>query len=215
METTQNTAPEISPASPKKFDAKRFLSYKVLALLLVSIILAGMLYYFKAAFIAATVDGRPISRLAVIGELEKQSGREALDALISERLINNEADRQNITVSDEEVANQLKKVEDQIVRQGGTLEEALEQQGVTHEDLRTQVILQKKAEKILADKLTVTDEEVDQYIAGSGQPLEAGREEEQKEEVREGLRQQKFSEEISTWLDEARTRASIREFVSY
>ena len=44
-------------------------------------------FVLRGAFIAAAVNGRPISRFKVIRELEKRQGMTTLDGLITEELI--------------------------------------------------------------------------------------------------------------------------------
>jgi parvulin-like peptidyl-prolyl isomerase len=222
---TPNTPEEVTPIAAippeapvqekRKFGWPKFLSFKVVILILVVLAVLGLAYYYKGLFIAATVDGQPITRFAAVKELEKQNGKEILDALISEKLINIEAEKRNISVSQEEIDKQVKKIEDQVSQSGGTLDEMLAAQGVSRDELLKQIMLQQKAEKILSDKIQVSDEEVDKYITDSGQTLEPGKEAEQREQIKDGLRQQKFSSEISSWLSDARSKASIKEFVSY
>ena len=45
---------------------------------LITIILIGLLYYNRSLFIVALVNGQPISRIAVVQELEKRNGKQAL-----------------------------------------------------------------------------------------------------------------------------------------
>ena len=71
------------------FKKRQFISTKTAIIIAVIIILAALVYYYKGLFIAATINGSPITRLAVIKELEKASGKQALDSLITKKLINN------------------------------------------------------------------------------------------------------------------------------
>jgi foldase protein PrsA len=227
MDTTNPTqnAPVAAPATetPKtagtdtkpKFKFPKQISIKGLVITIIVLAVLGLLYYYKGAFIAATVDGKPISRLSVIKELEKQSGRETLDSLISKALINNEAKKKGVNVPSQEIDSRIREIEDQIKAQGSTLDDALQMQGVSREELRDQIELQVKAEEVVKDKISVTDEEIAKYITDSGITVEAGKEEETKAQARDSLKQQKFSSEIASWLDEARKNASIKEFVNY
>ena len=213
---TMPAAPQETQIVPeKRIKLPAFITPKRIIWLLVLAALIILAIVYKSVFVAATVDGRPITRYSIVKELEKQSGREALEAMITKVLIQNEAKRRDINITENDISGELKKLEDQVAGQGGTLDEMLESQGVTRDELRDQIILQKQAEALVSDKLQVTDEEVDEYIADSGQTLEAGKEEEQKTEVREGLRQQKFSDEITKWLADSRKNASIKEFVNF
>jgi len=69
----------------------------LIGLLVVVLVVAAFL--LKGLFIAALVNGQPISRFTVISELEKQSGKQALTSLVNQTLIFQEAKKKNITVS--------------------------------------------------------------------------------------------------------------------
>ncbi len=210
--------PEVSPApqeSGKKFRLPKTINIRTLILVLVVIAIIGLAFYFKNWFIAATVDGKPITRLEVIKELEKQSGRQVLDSLINEKLIDNEAAKKNITVSQQEKDDKIKSLEDQFTAQGGTLDSVLEAQGMTREELQKQITLQVKAEKILADKIAVTDEELNAYITENQITLLAGEEEKQKNQIRDQLKQSKLDQAIGEWFAELKAKSSINEFVKY
>ena len=118
------------------------MSIKTAIIIVVIIAVGALAYVYKGLFIAPTVNGSPISRLAVIQELEKSSGKKLLDSLITEKLIQDETNAKNITVSDEEINGEIKKIEDQIAAQGTTLASALAEQGMSMDDLTTQIIIQ-------------------------------------------------------------------------
>ncbi len=159
---------------------------------------------------SATVNGVEVSRLSVIQELEKQAGKNILDTMITKKLIETEIKKQKIVVAPSEIDAEVKKVEEQIAAQGGTLEQALEEQGMTMADLRDQLLINQQLEQVLADKIAVTDEEVNQFLA-QGQAFlpEGTSSEDQKNQAREQLKQQKFSQEASLWVADVRAKATI------
>ncbi len=124
------------------------------AIIILIIIVVGVLgYIYKGLFVAATVNGSPISRLAVVQRLERVNGSSTLDNLIAEKLIRDEAKAKGISVSNDEVNTEVKKAQDQIASQGGTLDEALKAQSMTMNDLKNQIVLQKDLEKMLIYKI--------------------------------------------------------------
>ena len=173
-----------------------------------------VLQFSKGVFVAATVNGSPISRLSVIGELEERSGKQALDSLITEKII--EKETKNISVSQEEVDSEIKKIEERIASQGGMLDMVLAQQGMTREQLKEQITVQKKIEKLLADKVQISDEEVNTYIRDNkitslkGQTLEDVR-----AQAKEQLRQQKFGQLAQQWVGDLRAGAKIKYYTEY
>lgn len=210
--TAQSAEPKASAIHPElKKKHLLALSFGVAIALIL-----GTLFYSKGFFIAATVNGSPISRLAVIGELEKQGGKQALESLITERLIEAELQKNNITVSDADIDTEIKKLEEQVASQGGTLEEALAAQGMSMEILRTQIKTQKGLEQLLADKVTVTDEELATATESAKGSAPAGMtDEELRTAITEQLKQQKFQGEAQKWVAELTTNADIKYFVTY
>ena len=179
------------------------------------LILLALAYYEKGLLIAATVNGSPISRLAVIQALEKRSGKAALDSLITQKLIVDEASKKGIKVTDAEIATEIKNIESQIAAQGGTLPQMLEQQGLTMDDLKEQIGTQKKVEGLLGDAIQVTDAEVAKYIKDNKVTVPKGQEADTNNQIREQLKQTKFQSAIQPLLDSLHTQAKINYFVKY
>ena len=191
------------------------ISIKTAIIIVVIIALGVLAYIYKGLFIAATVNGSPISRLAIIQELEKASGKNLLDSLIIEKLVQNEANAKKIIVSNDEINGEIKKIEDRIVAQGSTLDAALAAQGMTMEDLKKQIILQKEVEKLVADKINVMDEEVTQYIKDNAISIPEGQEATTTAQIKDELRNQKLNKEAAALITTLKSQAKIRYFVNY
>lgn len=173
-------------------------------------------WFGKGLVVAATVNGAPISRLSVVKELEKQSGKAALESLIRKKLIDDEVRGKNISVSKDEIDQEIKKIETQVALQGGTLNDVLQQQGMTEGQLREQIEVQKKIEKLLGDKVSVSDAEVEAYIAKNKIEFPKDKQpEEAKAGLREQLKQQKFQQEAQGWISDLTTKAKIQYYVNY
>jgi len=200
----------------QKADKKSIkISIKTAIIIVVIIALGVLAYFYKGLFIAATVNGSPISRLAIIQKLEKASGKNLLDSLITEKLIQDEANAKKITVSNDEINGEIKKIEDQITAQSSTLDAALAAQGMTMEDLKKQIILQKEVEKLVADKINVTDEEVAQYIKDNQVSIPKGQEATTTAQIKNELRNQKLNTEAVALITTLKSQAKIRYFVNY
>jgi len=200
----------------QKADKKSIKISRKTAIIIAVIIAVGtLIYVYKGLFIAATVNGSPISRLAIIQELEKASGKNLLDSLIIEKLVQNEAKAKKIIVSNDEINGEIKRIEDQIAAQGATLDAALAAQGMSMEDLKKQIIFQKEVEKLVADKINVTDEEVAQYIKDNAILIPEGQEETTNAQIKDELRNQKLSTEANALIATLKSQAKIRYFVNY
>ncbi len=179
------------------------------------IVLASLAYYYKGLFIAATINNSFITRLAVIEDLERASGKQALESLITKKLIDNEAVKKGISVTVEEVDAEIKNIEDQIKAQGQTLEQALNGQNMKLEDLKQQIITRKTLEKILADKLQVAEAEITKFITDNKVEIPKGQGEVYKNQIIAQLKQQKLSSEAQALIDSLKSQSVIKYFTNY
>jgi SurA N-terminal domain len=209
---TEENASETKLTVKQKI-CKHWIALTILAIAIVVILLLSL---WRGLFVAAVVDGEPISRMAVVKELEKRSGGQALDTMVIKKIILKSALERGVSISEEDVNNEIATLEERMSVQGSTLEMALSQQGLTLEQFREQIILQKALEKILEDKLTATDEEVENYLTQTKATVPAGMSEEEfKEKVREQIKSQKFGTEVETWLTAEKQKANIKYYVDY
>ncbi|OGH28580.1 MAG: hypothetical protein A3E12_03000 [Candidatus Levybacteria bacterium RIFCSPHIGHO2_12_FULL_39_9] len=188
---------------------KNFIPLIIIALIIIAFSLKGL-------FVVALVNGEPIARIAVVSELEKQGGKQALSSLVNQTLILQEARKKNIQVSQTEIDAAAKQIEDSLKSQGQNLDTALAMQGMTRKDLSTQLKLRSLVEKLLTDKVKVTDKEVADYIEKNKDTFPAEmKEEEIKKSVTEQLKQQKLGSASQAWLAELNKNAKINYFVNY
>lgn len=213
--STEPSLPMPKDSSPLIKWGKRTISAKTLFIIALVLAAAALAYHFKGLLIAATVNGLPISRLAVIEQLERTAGKTTLETMINQKLIDGEAQKRSITVSEDEINAQMKTVEDQIVAQGATLAQALADQGMTQAEFKKWTITQLELEKLLADQMQVTDAEIAQYIKDSGQTVPAGQEATYQSQAKDALQQQKLSDAAGPFMDSLRAQSSIHYFVNY
>jgi len=199
---------------PKKY-FKKIRIKKSFIFGIATVVILLILYIFKSLFVAAIVNGQPISRISIVKNLEKRGGQAALDTLINEALIFQEAKRENVSVTDEEVEEVISKIEAGLENQGG-LDQALVLEGMTREELVKQIQMQKLVEKMLTNRIIVTEADVSEYINTNSEILPEGASaEEINETVKNQLQQQKLSSEIQIWLADLRQKAKINYFVEY
>lgn len=183
---------------------------------LIIVIVFGLLFYFRGLFIVALVNGQPISRIAVIGELEKRNGKQALEALITQTLILQEAQKRNIDVDPTEINDLTKKIEDGLKKQGQSLDQALSLQGLTRKDLEGQLRIQKLVEKMLAEDVRVTEKEVNDYIEKNKATIpESLKPDEATKAARQQLEQQKLSQKAQSFIQDLQSKAKVNYFVNY
>ena len=194
MQAEEKVAEKPTPdMKPKNTGSKT-----IAALIIILAIIIGAGYYFRGALFAATVNGSSISRLAVMKELEKQGGGETLDILITQKLIEQEGKAKGIEVTNADIEKEIDDLRVQMNEQGANFDEVLAAQGLTIDDVRFQFRIQKLVEGLLGDKIAVSDEDIDNYINLNQITIEAGKEDEVREQAQKQVRQQKLNTEAST-----------------
>jgi len=182
-------------------------------LVIIGVILAIIVvvaYLLRSMFIVATINGESITRLQLISDLERQYGKQALEGLVIEKLILQEAKSKKITVSDSDVSAELKKIESQVSKSGQTLDQLLTLQGMSRVDLQKRIKIQKMVEKLLINNLSVSEKEVDDYISSNkdsftNTPITK----EIRDSVKEQLKQSKITEKYQQWLSDLKKKAKI------
>lgn len=187
---------------------KNSTSYMVIGVLVLIILLGGF-YYFRGQFVSVMVNGQPIWRLTLIRELERQAGSDTLETLITKTLILQEAGKQGISISPEELDEKIKELEDNFTSQGQDLDQLLEAQGMTRAQLREQIEIQLMINKIVGEEVEVSDEEVDEYLEANREYFPEADSEETRVGIKDQLEQEKLNEKIQSWLDSLREEAQI------
>ena len=114
---------EIHEMVDADFTAKpaRKIKLKYIVIAAIVIVALGAVYYYKGLFFVASVNGQLISRLSVIKELERSSGKQALDYIVTDTLVNNELKKSGVTVSADDVNKAVDSIVANIQQQGSTL----------------------------------------------------------------------------------------------
>jgi parvulin-like peptidyl-prolyl isomerase len=87
---------------------------------------------------------------------------------------------------------------------------------MTETEFRDQIVLQKELERILGGKVSVSDDDVNQYIAQNKVTTPKGMtDEDLRSSIREQLKGQKFNAEATKWVANAKMEAQIQYFVDY
>jgi foldase protein PrsA len=199
---------------PKEEKTKKeswFKKNKTLVTSLIIVMIAFLAGFFvKNNLISAMVNGKPIWKKELVKEMETYYGESVLSSIIEGELIKQEAEKRGIKATEEEVSNQIKMIEDSMKSQGQDLQQALKESGMTIEDLRENYKMNILIEKLLADKITVTDEDIQKYIEENKDSFPEGTDMEQiKSLVEEGLKQEKMSTEYQSFINGLREKADI------
>jgi hypothetical protein len=197
----------------KKINLKKISPKTIRRAGLVAIVIAVLAFLWtqKSFFLSARVNRHFITRLQVLSALEKQGyAKEIIDSLITEKLILDEAGKKKVAVSDQEVATEVATIEEKLKAQGTSLESALTMQGQTKADLEKNLKIRLLINKLLADKVSLTDEEIKKYFDDNKNLTYKGKKlEEVKDEIKATLSDQKLYDEFQKWLTEIKATATI------
>ncbi len=188
-----------------------------------SLILAGVIvvaavvvYFGKSLLIAATVNGQPVSRISIIKDLEKQSGKAALDAIVTRMLVMQEAKKKNVDATSKEIDAEIAKIKKQFADQGQNLDALLATQGLTQEKFKEEVKIQLLVTKILGDQAKVTDKEFNEFMSKNADLIKDEKDQATaKANLRAQMEQQKLAQKYQEWITNIKKNAKISTFVNY
>ncbi|KAB7668815.1 peptidylprolyl isomerase [Bacillus sp. B1-b2] len=134
----------------------------VLAVILVALII-GAVYLTQRSETVATIDDEKISQAELNEELNKQYGSTVLSTMITNKVVDLEADKAKVEITDKEIDAEMDKVYEQY---GGeeTFNTLLAQNGLTLDTYKESVIQNLKVTKILEPSIEITDEEIQTYF---------------------------------------------------
>lgn len=201
---------DIENSSKFKFSPKSFITKKVLIILII-IGLLLLIYYKKNWFIAATVNNTPITNFELISKMNSQFREQTLNQLINEKIILNEARKNNVVVRTNDIDQKISELE-QSVGGAATLNTLLTQQGQTRNSLRDQLTIQITIEKLYEKDATVSAAEVTQFVEQNKSQLKASDSAGQTEEATKILKQQKLGEVFNKKFQELKTAAVTKIF---
>ena len=217
--STKNTKTNKKKTSPKKTTSipkvlnkstnkNQAQTFNLLVAALVFMVLAMGYMRFKYLLVPATVNGSPIFSWKYVKTLHQTAGTQVIDQLVVEKLITQEAKDQNIEISQEELDLEFERLELQFESVGG-LDAFLSTQGLKKKDIDDQVKLNLQVQKIVADSVSVTDEEVDEYYQTNIDAFTDLTPEEAKEQAANALYEQKLQQQIGIWVQDLRAKGQV------
>lgn len=164
----------------------------------------------RSYFIAAMVNGQPITNFELQRKLNDQFRSQALGQLVDEKIVKDEARKRGVVVSPAEVETKVAEIEKNF---GGkdVLDSLLTQQGQTRESLRKNLLLQVMIEKMYGGEASVSAEEIEAFISQNQQQLSTNSAEAYKQAA-DNLKQQKLGQLFSQKFQELKQNAKIQLF---
>lgn len=142
----------------------------ILAVVLVALII-GAVYLTQRSETVATVDKEKITQEQLNEELNKQYGASVLSMMISNKVVDLEADKEKVKVTDKEIQAELDKMVEQYGGQD-TFNTLLAQKGLTEDVFKEQIEQNLKVTKILEPSIEITDDEIKTYFEDNKESLD-------------------------------------------
>lgn len=177
----------------------------------VIILIAILLVYKKELIIAAMVNGQPISNIELQLKLNQQFRAQVLDQMVTEKIIMDEAAKNNAVPTEADIDKKIADIEAQV---GGAqaLDSLLSQQNQTRASIRGQIKLPLAMEKLYSKEATVSAAEVENFITTNKDYLKATDSASQATEAEGILKQQKLSQISAQKFQELKQKAKIQTF---
>lgn len=207
--STSSTLSTFSTFSPVSLQNPKMIKKIVIFLAILLVILLA--YFKKEWFVAATVNGSPITTIEVFSRMNQDFKGQIVQQMTDEKLIMDEAKKNNALPSSSDINAKMLEIEKRV---GGAeaLSGLLAQQGQTRASVERQIKLQLAMEKLYSSSATVSADEVSKYISQNGALLTATDSAGRQAEATEALRQQKLSQILADKFQELKTNAKINIF---
>lgn len=113
--------------------------------------------------VVATVNGEKITKEELYNFLVQSNGKEALDVLIVEKIVRLEAEKENISITDDEIKAEM---DEMIESFGGedSFNTALEYYGVSKANIEYDIEMNLYLEKLLTSVIEITEDEMKAYF---------------------------------------------------
>ena len=178
--------------------------YQIMAAGVGILVLLLLAFPFRFLVVPAIVNGQPIWSWNYVSKLHQQAGKQVLDQMVNEALIEQEVRKQGVQVTAAEVDQQLAEINAQLGDSSGGLDAALAFQGIDKDEFMRQLRLNLAMEKLVAGTIQISDEEMAQELKDNGGTATT---------AASNLRSQKLREAFGQWFDNLKASAKIHNFL--
>lgn len=189
--------------------ASLFTTLLTLGGLLILALAAGNVYQFlhgRSSTTVATVNGARITQADFVRAAG--SSDSALQSLIDQELIRQEARKQKLSIPDSEVNAELSTIKQQLGSQA-EFNAALQKANLTEPQLREQIRMQKLAQTMGAKGVSVSDDEAQNFYNTNKAQFGSQTFDQSKDQIKTQILQSKQNESIQTWIAGLRQKARI------
>lgn len=187
----------------KKFDLSLF----TLALLILAAVLLGMNTHAAETTsdeTVAVINGESLTKDQFYAKLKERYGERMLERITTEMLIEQEAKKNGVTVSDEELTQKFAEYQEFLGHE--KVKELIDSGKITEAELKQRLGQEMLINKLQEKLFTVSDEDLKQYFEKHRSEFKKATSYEQvKDEVRDRL----LADKVSEWEDSLKEKAKI------
>ncbi len=178
-------------------------------ILVISILLLAVIR--KDLFVAALVNGQPISNLELQTRLNQQFKTQTLTQMVNEKLLQQEAAKKGIVIAQSDLDTKVKEVENQY---GGAdaFNSILSQQGMNMVDFLAQIKLQLTVEKLYSSEASPSGADIDKFMSDNKDLPEATEPAKFRETVTKQVSQQNLAKVFNEKFQALKQAAKIQIF---
>ncbi len=180
--------------------------------LIILVLGLALLFFFKRSwFIAAAINGMPVTNLELQSKLNQQFRAQTLNQMINEKIIMSEASKNGVIPTEAEIDKKIADLETSV---GGkeALDSLLSQQGQNRTSLRDQIRVQLAITKLYEKEATVSADEVTKFIEQNKDQMRATDSAQQQKEAYDTIKNQKLSQIFSQKFQDLKNKAKIQIF---
>lgn len=163
------STPTTQPQRPRRIPV-RLIAGVVVALVVVAAAYLAWVTFAPGRRAVARVNGEAIARAEFVAEMERQAGRQVLQQMISQRIVQQEMKRQAVQVQESEIDSEMGRIKDQFPSVEA-FESALQSYGVTEADLRREISMSLGVKALGRLGVSVSDDEVKRYFEDNEESL--------------------------------------------
>jgi hypothetical protein len=211
VKSEDTSTPLTSPITQAVSRLKTYRPERSVYIALVIVGLALLAYFNKGWFVAASVNGQPITTLELQRRLNASYKEPVLNQMIGERILEQEGAKKGVVISQQDINGRVEQDEQSY---GGkeVFEMLLSQQGLSRDDYQTRVKALLLIERMYQDEIKPNDEEIKAFMAENSTLPEATDEAKFRQFATDQLSQQKLSQVFSQKFSELRAAANVKFF---
>ncbi len=199
-----------TPTSKKSFP----LAGKLIVVAILGTLCYLLAFKYRNLLLAGTVNNYPITRFELNKKLTERYGKQALEEIINQKLLEDQIKKNKIVVTDAEVKTET----DKMIKQYGSedaFKSALEQFGLTPEKAKESIRQSIGFKKLIesSNKITITDQAVKDFFDKNKDNYKGKKLEEVSATIKDSLYQQELYTKSQEMFTKIRGEAKVNSYL--